>query len=432
MKSKYLIVVSFDAVSSQDLKELSNLPNFRNVIERGACIQNVESVYPTLTYPAHATIITGKYPKNHGIMDNTIFKAGDLKPNWYWLNKYIKGDTIIDLARRKGMKTCSILWPVTGRGKVDFNFPEIFPVKWYQNQILMSLYAGTFLYQYRLNKKYGYIRKGISQPYLDDFVLKCVQDTIENIMPQLMLVHFTDVDTNKHLYGASSKEASEAVKRQDERLGKILDTLEKKHVLQDTDIIILGDHGAKDVSKIIKINKLLLDKGFIRISKKNKVLEYDAICKSLDGSAYIYLKDFNNEIVKSEVEKLLKDFKDKKEGIEFILNNEEIIEHGADPKASFMIEGCDGYYFVDDFTGEIIENIDKHKIEKNHNNYKGVHGYYPGKDNYKTFFIAYGKDFKEGKVIKDGKLINHGPTIAKLLGGELKDCDGCAVDDIFA
>lgn len=432
MKSKYLIVISFDAVSSQDLDNLDKLPNFRRIIENGAYIKNVESVCPTLTYPAHASIISGKYPKNHGVIDNTIFKAGDLNPNWYWFKKYINGDTIIDLSARQGMRTCSLLWPVTGKSKIDYNFPEIFKVKSYHNQILMSLYAGSFGYQYKLNKKYGHIRKGIEQPFLDDFVMECLIDTIENIMPELILVHFTDVDTNKHIYGASSKEASEALKRHDKRLGRILDVLSENNILEDTDIIALGDHGAKDVHKTIKINKLFIDKGFINVSKNNNLLEYDAYCKSLDGSAYIYLKDPENARVKRDVEKILRDFALKNKGIEYIADNDKIIEYGADPKASFMLEGAEGYYFLDAFTGEVIEDIKKEEVGKVKHIYKGVHGYSPRKNNYKTFFAAFGQDFKAGAKVNGGKIINHGPTIAKLLGGELKDCDGEVEYDIFA
>lgn len=428
MKNKYLIIISFDAVSSSDLKDLKDMPNFKSIIEKGTYIKNVKSVYPTLTYPAHTTILTGKYPKNHGIIDNTMFKPGDLSPNWYWFIKHIKGKTIIDIAKEKGMKVCSVLWPVTGGAKIEFNLPEIFPVKKYQNQILMSLYAGSFYYQYKLNNKYGNLRKGIEQPYLDNFVLKCMEDTINNQKPELMLVHFTDVDTTKHLHGASSNEAKEAVKRQDERLGQILKCLKKNNIMNETDLIILGDHGAKDVSKTIKINKLFMDKGLIKISKDNKFLDYDAICKSLDGSAYIYLKNPKDESIRKSVEELLYKFKEEESGIEDILDNEKIISEGADPNATFMLEAKEGYYFLDEYYGKIIESININDVGKIPHIYKGMHGYSPNKEDYTTFFLAYGKDFKEGLVINEGKLINHGPTIAKLLGGKLEDCDGEVVD----
>ena len=64
MKNKYMIVISFDAVSCEDLEVLRKLPNFSKIIKEGALIKNVDSIYPSLTYPAHATIVTGRYPKS--------------------------------------------------------------------------------------------------------------------------------------------------------------------------------------------------------------------------------------------------------------------------------------------------------------------------------------------------------------------------------
>ena len=39
MKSEYVIVISFDAVSCEDLEVLSKLPNFSRVIKEGALIK---------------------------------------------------------------------------------------------------------------------------------------------------------------------------------------------------------------------------------------------------------------------------------------------------------------------------------------------------------------------------------------------------------
>ena len=44
MKKKHVIVISFDAVSKEDLDFLSKLPNFSKLIKEGALIKNVESI----------------------------------------------------------------------------------------------------------------------------------------------------------------------------------------------------------------------------------------------------------------------------------------------------------------------------------------------------------------------------------------------------
>lgn len=429
MKNKYVIVISFDAVSEEDLEFLSKQPNFSKLIKNGALIKNVESVYPSLTYPAHATIVTGKYPKNHGVINNTVLDFKNDNPDWYWYRKYIKGDTIFDLAEKSGMKTCSILWPVTARSKITYNMPEIFCTKRYDNQILKSSLAGSKIYQVNMNKRFGYLRQGMDEPYLDNFATEVAKKTIRELKPNLILLHLIDSDSQKHKYGIENKEVIESLKRHDERLGEIIESLKLAGIYEDSTIIALGDHSQINVNNVIKLNSILMKNDLINVNG-NKIKSYKAIAKSCDGSSYIYLKNKNDVETRKKVRDILNELKNKYSNvIEEVYNNEEIKNLGADINASFMIEAKRGYYFIDDFLGEAIEVIDesskiKHKL-------RASHGYLPSRDNYKTFFIAYGKTIKKGVVLEKGKLINHGPTIAKILDIDLRDCDGIVEERIL-
>ena len=429
MKNKYVIVISFDAVSEEDLEFLSKQPNFSKLIKNGALIKNVESVYPSLTYPAHATIVTGKYPKNHGVINNTVLDFKNDNPDWYWYRKYIKGDTIFDLAEKSGMKTCSILWPVTARSKITYNMPEIFCTKRYDNQILKSALAGSKIYQVNMNKRFGYLRQGMDEPYLDNFATEVAKKTIRELKPNLILLHLIDSDSQKHKYGIENKEVIESLKRHDERLGEIIESLKLAGIYEDSTIIALGDHSQINVNNVIKLNSILMKNDLINVNG-NKIKSYKAIAKSCDGSSYIYLKNKNDVETRKKVRDILNELKNKYSNvIEEVYNNEEIKNLGADINASFMIEAKRGYYFIDDFLGEAIEVIDesskiKHKL-------RASHGYLPSRDNYKTFFIAYGKTIKKGVVLEKGKLINHGLIIAKILDIDLRDCDGIVEERIL-
>ena len=429
MKNKYVIVISFYAVSEEDLEFLSKQPNFSKLIKNGALIKNVESVYPSLTYPAHVTIVTGKYPKNHGVINNTVLDFKNDNPDWYWYRKYIKGDTIFDLAEKSGMKTCSILWPVTARSKITYNMPEIFCTKRYDNQILKSALAGSKIYQVNMNKRFGYLRQGMEEPYLDNFATEVAKKTIRELKPNLILLHLIDSDSQKHKYGIENKEVIESLKHHDERLGEIIESLKLAGIYEDSTIIALGDHSQINVNNVIKLNSILMKNDLINVNG-NKIKSYKAIAKSCDGSSYIYLKNKNDVETRKKVRDILNELKNKYSNvIEEVYNNEEIKNLGADINASFMIEAKRGYYFIDDFLGEAIEVIDesskiKHKL-------RASHGYLPSRDNYKTFFIAYGKTIKKGVVLEKGKLINHGPTIAKILDIDLRDCDGIVEERIL-
>ena len=432
MKPKYLIIISFDAVSSHDIEKLKELDNFKYLIDNGSLITNVESVYPTLTYPAHATIMTGMYPKNHGIINNTLNKFSDVNPNWYWYRKYIKTNTLYDLASEKGLTTAALLWPVTGRSKINYNLTEIFAPKPWQNQIVMSALSGSVKYQLDLNKRFGHLRNGLSQPALDNFVHESVKYTISKYKPNLLLIHYTDVDTNRHNHGYDSKEANDALLRHNERLGEIIKTLKENSIFEDSTIVALGDHSALDGEYLIRLNSLFRENGLLKVNDNGIIKSYKAVAKTCDGSSYIYLKDKNDTETYNKVHDILEKLIDNPNSpIEFILNSKEAEDFGADPNCTFMVEANLNYYFVDEAIGDIVEKIKEDEIGKVSHRTKATHGYHPKKANYTTFFIACGKGIKKGVKIDGGSLINHGPTLAKLLGVNLGNTDGVAEDTLL-
>lgn len=69
-RAQHIILISLDSVYEDDFERLSKMPIFNELIQRGAYSKEVTSVYPTLTYPIHTSIITGTYPNKHGIYHN--------------------------------------------------------------------------------------------------------------------------------------------------------------------------------------------------------------------------------------------------------------------------------------------------------------------------------------------------------------------------
>lgn len=425
MSSKHLLVVSLDAVSSKDLSLLKTLPNFSNFLAQGALIENVHSISPSLTYPAHTTIVTGNYPIHHGIINNTLLEPGNLNPNWYWYARAIQCPTLFDLAHEKGLTTCSLLWPVTGRSKITYNLPEIFPTKKWHHQLVMSGLAGSLSYQLELIKHFGHLRHGTSQPYLDDFVMACTKHTLLNYKPQLMCVHLTDVDTHRHYTGYTSHTSTQALYRHDQRLGKIISTLKEADLYDDTHLVLLGDHDQLPVHSLVRLNQYFLKKGLIHCNTKGQIISYDALAKSCDGSTYIYLKDKDNQKLINKVHTLIEELETLAiNPIEKCLTSEEVSLVGADPKCSFMLEAKEGYYFVDDLLGDFLETIPPENVGHVPHHVYSAHGYLTSKPHYTTFFMVSGPLIKAGYTLSEGQLINHAPTLAYLLGLEFQNIDG--------
>ena len=134
-----LIVLSLDAVGSMDLPYMNTLPHFRAFFKRAAGCGRVLSVYPSLTYPAHTSIVTGLYPARHGIVNNHKVQPEKRKPDWLWQRRYIRGTTLYDEARKHGLRVAALLWPVTGRAKIRYNLPEVWANQPWENQISVSM-----------------------------------------------------------------------------------------------------------------------------------------------------------------------------------------------------------------------------------------------------------------------------------------------------
>lgn len=428
-KPQHLIVISFDALSTLDFDIINSLPNFSKYIRNSSFCRKVYSVYPSLTYPAHTTIVTGRYPKNHGIVNNTLLQPNRVKPDWYWYRKHIKGTTLYDEAIDSGMKVAALLWPVTGRSRIQYNMPEIFPNRPWQNQILVSLLSGSPLYQIILNHRFGHLRKGLKEPFLDNFVHESALHTIKHYAPNLMLIHYTDLDSQRHHHGFHSKEAQAALIRHDTRLGEIIGVLKEQGIYDNSTIVLLGDHSALDEDTVVKPNILLKNSGYIKLDEKDRIIDWIALCKNCDGSAYIYAKA-NADL--NDLFKLLIDFsKSENSGIEAVYTGQQALEMGADPKCAFMLEARKGYYFSDDIKGDLITKLHPDDIGQKDHATAATHGYSPFKDNYTTMFFASGKGIKSNIEIPSMNLVDEGPTLAKLLGLNLKDTDGRVLSEIL-
>lgn len=424
VKKQRIVIISLDAVGRQDMEYMLTLPNFKKIVDNGAFCDNVYSVYPSLTYPAHSSIVSGKTPDHHKVVSNTFLQPSRKTPDWLYKRKYIAGDTIVELAKRKGYKISAFLWPVMGGAKIDYNIPEVMVTRKYQNQVTACLANGTPGFLLDVNKKFGHIRRGTSQPELDNFLMATIEYNIKKADPDMMLIHFTDVDTTRHNYGVNSEEAKAALRRHDERLGLIREWLASTRSLDNTTFIVLGDHCQADTHTIVYLNKVFKDKGYFTL-KNGLITDYKAIVKSCDGSAYVYLNDeyAEDEAFLDDLADTLNEIKkDPSLGVETIFTAREAEEMGADSECFAMIEGKTGYYFLEEYEvlTEAVADTKNHKMF-------GVHGYLPDREDNRTFFVCEGKGIKKGARVDSMHLYDEGPTIAALLGSELKEADGSVI-----
>jgi len=421
---KKLLIISLDACGDRDLKFLLKGGSVRDLVRDSALIKGVKSVYPSLTYPAHTAVVTGRNPLHSGVTNNLRLQSGRYRrPDWTWFRSSIKGTTLYDEAGKHGYKTAALFWPVTAGAKIDFNMPEIFANRPWHTQVDRSLIHGSFLYQLNMLRLYGAGIRGIKQPNLDDFTCRSLLRTLTKYDVDMTLVHFSDVDTIRHIYGVDSKEAEEALGRQAKRLGVIIKTLKETGFYEETTVAVLGDHYQKNVHTALYPNFILRKAGLIKTDRRLNILSRKAFSLNADGAACIYVKDRRQT---DRVRNLLLDWKEKEAGIKALLEKDEIRKKGGDGRCDFMLEAEEGYYFLD-----LMEKEKERVSESGGRLQKATHGYDPEDEGYRTFFMLKDEGVAPGLYDPDMTLADEGVTIARLFGWNLGETDGRVVREIL-
>lgn len=412
MNQHKLVVISLDSMGFRDLNEQRKLvPNLDRLIKKGTWVRKVRGIYPTLTYPSHTSIITGQYPAVHGIVNNTKLQPRRPSPDWYWYRKNIKATPLYDVARAAGMTTAAFLWPVTAGSKIDYNLAEIFPNRIWTNQAFVSLKASSPWFLMRMNHRYGKLRRGIKQPWLDDFITACAVDTLKNKRPDLTLIHLVDMDSMRHRYGVRSAQAMAALQRLDGRVARLIRAVKDAGTYDQTDFVILGDHYQINVDKMIHLNQLFVRHGWVTPvdGKTTYKGNWQVTAKTCDGETYVYTR---GNVDLGRVKQVIAGV----EGIEHIYDGADAVRLGADPNCAFLVEAQPGYYFTDEVNRPaVVERVDPDTLGSP-DRYHGVHGYGPNQPGYFTTAIFAGPGIRSGAVVDGAHLVDEGPTFAELLG----------------
>lgn len=425
-----LLVFCLDALCTMDLEKMKDLKNFGWVLERGAVVRHIEPVYPSLTYPCHCSIITGTYVQRHQVTHNEIVEVENPNPVWFNQRSSIKCKTIFDFAKEAGLSTAALSWPVMGKAELDFNMPMIVPIGYSGDnprQFLEGNATTELLDRYYY--KHGRYLIGKDRN-LDMYTMSMALDVLEDYdQPDILFVKMCDLDTVKHQYGIANSQVDEQLRKHDEELGSLMEALRRKGTLENTNIVILGDHGQMDVNKNLNMNLLLKEHGFIRTNEDGKLIDYDAYCHSAALSAWIQLKNPEDQAMREKVHQFLKDCMENPEyNIGYLFTKEEAERlFGLTGPLDFVIEGKEAMSFGTTLKGTDL--FEKHLPEGYHNSLAS-HGHLPFRDETTTFFGC-GPNIRQGVVLERAKMVDEAPTLAKMMQFEMMGVDGNVLSEII-
>ncbi len=434
MSKARLLVISLDAFVYEDVQYARTLPHFAEILDGASVVDKVRSIYPSVTYPCHVTMVSGCYPDRHGIYNNEVDAVCEERPDWYWFARSIKARTLFQAAKEAGYTTAAVSWPVTTCDPaIDINIPELdrFGGFGVNNGTAIEMYEAIGMDErsMRVAKKNIHLMPSWTHPYVDRYFTACMADIIRMYAPEVLFYHDGRPDAARHAYGVFNDGVKKAIEGSDKSLGRIIDALKKAGVYEDTNIVLTADHGQMDIKRLISPNVMFADRGLITLYKNGRVKSWKAYCKCGGMMSQVFLKDPQDQALWQEVYDLLCWMRDEGVyGIGDVFTKEEIKEkEHLDGPFSFVVE-TDGYTsFFDAPVRPMVRKRDNLDYKRGF----ATHGYLPEKGPQPTLIMK-GPAFKSGVHLKNGKLVDQAPTWARVLSVELPDADGKPISRVLA
>ena len=400
---RHVVVVSIDGLRSDYLSSTAKIPTLRRLAADGV-FAPLRSVSPSVTYPAHTTLVTGVLPVRHGIYSNLPFDPlGQNLDGWYWYARDIKVPTLWDVAHAQGFTTANVYWPVTVGAHFDWSFPQIWRSRTDEDDKLMRALSTPGLPE-EVAKRYGRIP---GERRDDTARTEGAEYILETKHPELSFVYLTDLDTVQHASGPHSPQALATLEAIDGDVARLM------RVAGPATFVIVSDHGFLPVARIVKPSVLLRSAGLLDVTN-GKVTGYRAAAWKAGGTCAIVVREPS---VKAVVTKLFTEAAaDPRNGIAKV--HDGAARFGEAPGVALVLEAADGFMFSPSIDGELTEATSE----------RGAHGYSPDRKEMQATLILSGDGVKRGATLGPVEMTDVAPTVAKLLGVTLASADGKPLD----
>jgi len=193
----HVIVISIDGARPDAILQAQS-PILQELAKTGAVDWGAQTVNPSVTVPAHTSLLTGLNPTEHEIVHNN------------YSTERLTNPTFISLAQDAGYRTAIVA------GKEKF-------IQFHQDD----------------DTYYEFVRTG--DPGVTDKTIELLEDGYE-----VLFVHLPNTDFFGHLLGWISDAYIYELRNTDANIGRIVDALDDLDIRETTLIIITADHGGHD------------------------------------------------------------------------------------------------------------------------------------------------------------------------------------------
>jgi len=305
-------------------------PRLNGLVKDGF-MATMSDVFPAVTCTAQATMLTGKLPREHGIVANGWYFR-DLAEVMLWRqsNQLVQAEQVWDTLRRdrRDFSCAQIFWWFNMYANVDYSITPrpIYPA---DGRKLPGLYSGPADLQERLQAVLGdFPLFNFWGPASDirssRWIAAAAREVFRAHRPSLQFVYLPHLDYNLQRLGPRHPDIAADVAAIDAVAGELIEYLRG----EGAEIMVVSEYGIETATGHVNINQRLREQGYIAV---RETLGWELLDAGASRAfavadhqvAHVYVRDPADL---GKVARLL----EQTPGIERVLGNEEKAAWGLD------------------------------------------------------------------------------------------------------
>ncbi len=428
----HVVLISVDGLRPEFYLDPSwPAPMMQQMRREGASARGVLSVYPSVTYPSHTTMITGALPARHGIYYNSPYEPAGPTGRWYWEASAIRVPTLWSAVRDAGLTSASIGWPVSVGAPIDRNLPEIWSLDPKVDPIdaMRAVEQPPGLIAELEREATGRLSREtftIAHLTRDDRAGAMAAYLLERYRPSLLTVHLIEADHFQHEEGRDGPMVRRAVATVDRAIAQVVEAAGRAGILGRTAFVVTGDHGHDDRQIRLAPNVWLAEAGLLRDPEAGSDAAGEtggagetprrAAFHTSGAAAFLHLQEPDGpqgQALAERVRQVLDGLPAGVRSLFRIMDRAELDRRGAAPEAILSLAAEPGVDFTEDAEPPALRPIAG-----------ATHGYPPERETMHTGLVAWGAGVRPGAVAPLLRLTDVAPLVSHLLGIPFDAPDG--------
>ena len=319
---RYYIVIDIVGLEFDHLQS-GIIPNISQIASEGEGAK-MEPVFPAVTCTVQASLLSGAYPSQHGIIGNGLYDRSNHNVSfWEQSSGLVETDRVWDVAAQNGHKPAESTNNVSTTLSASATASPVFKtaVLFWQNTMycranivvtprplhfddgmVMWCYSKPIgYYDEQLERKFGEFNLAtywgpFASHKSSEWITQATTYTLEEHRPNLLFTYIPHIDYSAQKYGKGSSQVRDDLKIADGMVEKIVQKTIDLGIKDESQFVILSEYGFNDVSSAIALNLKLRDAGLIatRLIHDKEYLDYEfsnAFAVVDHQIAHIYVKN---------------------------------------------------------------------------------------------------------------------------------------------